>query len=67
LHFAGDLPRGIARDLVIAARLKLVVVDAAEQLEALRVPLGNRLEALRGNRARQHSIRINGQWRIVFV
>jgi proteic killer suppression protein len=65
--FAGDLPRGMARDLAIAARRKLFVIDAAERLEALRVPPGNRLEALRGDRTGQHSIRINGQWRIVFV
>jgi toxin HigB-1 len=36
-------------------------------LEDLRSPPGNRLEALRGDRAGQHSIRINGQWRVAFV
>lgn len=46
---------------------KLVMLDAAEALDDLRVPPGNRLEALRGNRAGQHSIRINQQWRISFV
>ena len=45
---------------------KLVAVDAAEQLDDLRVPPGNRLEKLRGNRAGQHSIRVNDQWRICF-
>ena len=45
---------------------KLGVVDAAEQLEELRVPPGNRLEKLKGVRAGQHSIRINDQWRICF-
>ena len=45
---------------------KLVAVDAAEQLSDLRVPPGNRLEKLRGNRAGQHSIRVNEQWRICF-
>jgi len=45
---------------------KLAILDAAEVLETLRVPPGNRLEALRGNRAGQHSIRINNQWRICF-
>jgi toxin HigB-1 len=45
---------------------KLGVVDAAEQLEDLRVPPGNRLEKLKGDRAGQHSIRINDQWRICF-
>ena len=46
---------------------KLVMLDTAETLEDLRVPLGNRLEALRGDRAGQHSIRINQQWRICFT
>ena len=45
---------------------KLGLVDAAEELEDLRVPPGNRLEKLRGDRAGQHSIRINDQWRICF-
>lgn len=67
LVFASGLPRGMARDLAVAARRKLAALDAAERLEDLRVPPGNRLEALRGSRAGQHSIRINGQWRIAFV
>jgi toxin HigB-1 len=46
---------------------KLAMLDAAEVLEDLRVPPGNRLEALKGDRAGQHSIRINQQWRICFV
>lgn len=45
---------------------KLVLLDAAETLDDLRVPPGNRLEALRADRAGQHSIRINQQWRICF-
>lgn len=45
---------------------KLVAVDAAEALEDLRVPPGNRLEKLKGDRAGQHSIRVNDQWRICF-
>jgi proteic killer suppression protein len=44
----------------------LVVLDAATGLNALRVPPGNSLEALKGNRKGQHSIRINDQWRICF-
>lgn len=44
---------------------KLVAVDAAETLDDLRVP-GNRLEKLKGDRAGQHSIRVNDQWRICF-
>ena len=45
---------------------KLVAVDAAAALEDLRVPPGNRLERLKGDRAGQHSIRVNDQWRICF-
>ena len=45
---------------------KLQLIDAAVELAFLRVPPGNRLEALRGNRRGQHSIRINDQWRICF-
>ena len=65
--FSGEQPRGMGRDLAIAARRKLAAIDAAERLEDLRLPPGNRLEALRGDQAGQHSIRINGQWRVVFV
>ena len=46
---------------------KLLMLDAAESLDDLRAPPGNRLEKLVGNRAGQHSIRINDQWRICFV
>ncbi len=46
---------------------KLVILDAAETLDDLRVPPGNRLELLRGARAGQHSIRINQQWTICFT
>lgn len=49
------------------ARRKLLMIQAAMQLNALRVPPGNRLELLKGNRLGQHSIRINEQWRICFV
>ena len=49
------------------ARKKLLILNAAGALEDLRVPPGNRLEALSGNRKGQHSIRINDQWRICFV
>lgn len=45
---------------------KLGVVDAAIRLDDLRIPPGNRLEKLRGNRDGEHSIRINDQWRICF-
>ena len=45
---------------------KLVVIDAADRVEDLRVPPGNRLEKLKGDRAGQYSIRINDQWRVCF-
>jgi proteic killer suppression protein len=45
---------------------KLGLVDAAERLEDLRVPPGNRLEKLKGSRAGQHSVRVNDHWRICF-
>jgi proteic killer suppression protein len=43
------------------------MLDAATRLEDLRIPPSNRLEALRGDRAGQHSIRVNDQWRVCFV
>ncbi|MBB35616.1 MAG: hypothetical protein CME88_05835 [Hirschia sp.] len=49
------------------ARRKLAMLHAAHALDDLRSPPGNRLEALRGDRAGQHSIRINDQYRICFV
>jgi toxin HigB-1 len=48
------------------ARRKLLQLDAADELSDLRVPPGNRLEALSGDRRGQHSIRINDRWRICF-
>ncbi len=47
--------------------MKLALLDAAASLDFLRSPPGNRLEALRGDRAGQHSIRVNDQWRLCFV
>jgi proteic killer suppression protein len=44
----------------------LVILDAATELNTLRVPPGNKLEALKGDRKGQHIIRINDQWRICF-
>ncbi len=49
-----------------AALRKLLILDAAERLGDLRVPPGNRLEKLKGDRANTYSIRINDQWRICF-
>lgn len=53
-------------DLQRATRRKLEWMEAAKNLEDLRLPPGNRLEKLKGDRAGQHSIRINEQWRICF-
>ena len=47
--------------------MKLDIIHAATRLDTLRVPPGNRLETLSGDRAGQHSIRINDQWRICFA
>jgi len=59
------VPRFIAFEKV--ARRKLLQLSIAATLEDLRVPPGNRLESLKGDRAGQQSIRINGQWRICFI
>lgn len=63
----GRFGKGFPADLVRRARAMLSALDAAVQLEDLRFPPGNHLEALSGDRAGQHSVRINGQWRICFV
>ncbi|MBU2769260.1 excinuclease ABC subunit A [Acidithiobacillus ferrivorans] len=49
------------------ARRKLLQLHAATELASLKVPPGNRLEALKGDRKGQHSIRINDQWRVCFI
>jgi proteic killer suppression protein len=54
------------KDVQRQALRKLLILDAAERVEDLRVPPGNRLERLKGRRAGQYSIRINDQWRICF-
>jgi len=64
--FSGLEVRRLPRDVQVTARRKLKLIDAATSLESLRVPPGNRLEALRGDRKGQWSIRINDQWRICF-
>ncbi len=50
-----------------AAYRKLLIIDAADSINDLRVPPGNRLEKLVGDRIGQHSVRINDQWRICFT
>ncbi|MFQ5582187.1 MAG: type II toxin-antitoxin system RelE/ParE family toxin [Mariprofundaceae bacterium] len=63
----GDVSRKLPQNIQHVARRKLRMLNNAEALEDLRIPPANRLEALKGNRAGQHSIRINDQWRICFV
>ena len=63
----GRYGKGFPADLVKRTRAMLTALDAAVQLEDLRFPPGNHLEALSGDRAGQHSVRINGQWRICFI
>jgi proteic killer suppression protein len=62
-RFSAKLPQAIQ---LVAAK-KLNMLYAAQTLDDLRIPPANRLETLHGNRAGQHSIRINDQWRICFV
>ena len=64
--FSGLQVRRLPPAIQQVARRKLKLVDAANSLDSLRVPPGNRLEALRGDRRGQWSIRINDQWRICF-
>ncbi len=64
--FLRQVSRRVPSDLFRMAWRKLAILDAAEQLEDLRIPPGNRLEKLSGDREGQHSIRINDRWRICF-
>lgn len=64
--FAGMSTRRLPADLLRVALRKLIQVNAAASLDFLRVPPGNRLEAMKGDRSGQHSIRINDQWRVCF-
>lgn len=58
--------RRLGTDVQKAALRKLRMLDAATSIDDLRVPPGNRLERLRGDRAGQYSVRVNRQWRICF-
>ncbi len=64
--FNGVVSRKLPPNIQKTARRKLVYLDDAEDLRDLLAPPGNRLEKLYGDRAGQHSIRINDQWRICF-
>ncbi len=63
---AGHAVKGVPHQLQRRAKARLQALDAAKRLDDLRVPPGNRLEALKGDRAGQRSIRINRRWRICF-
>ncbi len=65
--FRGERSRRVPPDIQNTARRKLEYLHRARVLNDLRMPPGNRLEALAGNRKGQHSIRVNDQWRICFV
>lgn len=65
--FNGQFSKKLAHSIQRKARLKLRMLDAAMALEDLLAPPANRLEVLSGNRAGQHSIRVNQQWRVCFV
>ena len=63
---SGSFGKGFPSDLVKRTTAMLTALDAAVVLEDLRFPPGNHLEALKGDRAGQHSVRINRKWRICF-
>ncbi|HET6618396.1 MAG TPA: type II toxin-antitoxin system RelE/ParE family toxin [Dongiaceae bacterium] len=65
--FNRERTRKFGADIERSAFRKLLMIDAASILDSLKVPPGNRLEALKGERKEQHSIRINAQWRVCFV
>jgi proteic killer suppression protein len=64
--FNGLGSRRFSVAIIKSAMRKLEILNAAEELNDLKVPPGNKLEALKGKRLGQHSIRINDQWRICF-
>jgi proteic killer suppression protein len=65
--WAGLRSRRLPSDIQAVALRKLRLLNSARRLDDLRVPPGNRLEALKGNRNGQHAIRVNDQWRICFI
>jgi len=67
LIWSGRRSRRLPPDIQATALRKLRLLNQARVMNDLRVPPGNRLEALRADRVGQHSIRINDQWRICFV
>ncbi len=67
LIWSGRRSRKLPPDMQNIALRKLRLLNQSQNLSDLRVPLGNKLEALKGNRTGQFSIRINDQWRICFT
>lgn len=65
--FGRQVARRLPAEIQRTARRKLIQLDRAQGMRDLVSPPGNRLEALKGDRTGQHSIRINDQWRICFV
>jgi len=65
--WSGERSRKLPGDIQAVALRKLRMLNQSRVLDDLRVPPGNRLEALKGARSGQHSIRINDQWRICFA
>ena len=64
--FIRERSRKLPTDVQRVAQRKLTMLDAADSLQDLRVPSGNHLEKLSGDREGQHSIRINDRWRVCF-
>jgi proteic killer suppression protein len=65
--FNRELVKRFSREIQQRAFMRLNAIDAAVRLEDLRLPPSNRLEALKGDRKGEHSVRINDQWRICFL
>lgn len=63
----GEVSRKLPRGIQQVVLRKLFMLDKAQVLDDLKIPPANRLEALKGGRKGQHSVRINDQWRICFV
>ena len=64
--FQGQRSRRLPTQLLRPALRRLLILDAADALQDLQIPPGNRLEKLKGDRSEQYSIRVNDQWRICF-
>lgn len=65
--FDGYFVKGVDKEIQRKAHMKLLALHYAVHLEDLRIPAGNNLEALCGDRRGQHSIRINNRWRLCFL